>query len=210
LRDDVKLTVGARVECNDYTGNEFLPNVRLAWKTAPDHLPWGAATRAVRAPFRLDRDAFVPGAPPFLLAVGPDFRSEIADVYELGYRSHPMDGLSYSVTVFYAEYDRLRTQEIAPSRMYLIFGNGMEGTLDRAGDVGHVSAKPELALERRSQPEVPAYTAVDARVAWKPLRELELSITGQNLFGHGHAEFSDPLTRSVIRPNVFFKVLARF
>ena len=68
--------------------------------------------------------------------------------------------------------------------------------------VRHVSAL--------STPTVPAYTAVDLRYGWRPNRNLELSITGQNLFGNGHAEFSDALTRSVVDRNVFFKAVLRF
>jgi iron complex outermembrane receptor protein len=127
LRDDLRLTVGARLERNDYTGTEFLPNVRLAWNLAPDHLLWSAASRTVRAPSRLDRDAFVPGKPPFLLAGGPDVPSEVANVYELGYRGQPASSVSYSLTLFHADYDRLHTQEIAPSRTFLTFAGAMEG-----------------------------------------------------------------------------------
>jgi iron complex outermembrane receptor protein len=128
LQENLRLTLGARLERNDYTGNEFLPNARLAWKFAPDHLLWTAASRTVRAPSRFDRDPFVPGNPPFLLAGGPDVRSEIANVYEVGYRGKPAPEISYSVTTFHAVYDHLRTQEIAPSGTYFIFANGMKGT----------------------------------------------------------------------------------
>jgi len=127
VRDDLRVTVGARFERNDYTGTEFLPALRAAWKMTDDDLLWAAASRTVRAPSRLDRDAFVPATPPFLLAGGPDVRSEIAKVYELGYRGS-MPNASYSVTLFCAEYDRLHTQEIAPSRTFLFFSGGMEAS----------------------------------------------------------------------------------
>jgi iron complex outermembrane receptor protein len=127
LRDDLRLTLGARLERNDYTGNEFLPSLRLAWKVAPEHLLWAAASRTVRAPSRLDRDVFVPASPPFLLAGGSDVRSEVAKVYELGYRGQPTQRISYSVTAFHTIYDHLRTQEIAPSGTFLVFGSEMEG-----------------------------------------------------------------------------------
>lgn len=127
LREDLRLTVGARLERNDYTGAEFLPNVRLAWKPAADHLLWSAASRTVRAPSRLDRDAFVPGNPPFLLAGGPDVPAEVATVYELGYRGQSSSRVSCSVTLFHADYDRLHTQEIAPSGTFLTFAGQMEG-----------------------------------------------------------------------------------
>jgi iron complex outermembrane receptor protein len=82
----------------------------------------------VRAPSRLDHDAFVPGSPPFLLAGGPNVRSEIANVYELGYRGQLTARTSYSVSAFHADYDHLRTQEIAASRRFVFFANEMEGT----------------------------------------------------------------------------------
>jgi iron complex outermembrane receptor protein len=127
LRDDLRLTIGARLERNDYTGTEFLPNGRVAWKVAADHLLWIAASRAVRAPSRFDRDTFVPAAPPFLLAGGPDVRSEVANVYEIGYRGQPTSRLSYSATVYHADYDHLRSQEVAPSGTFLFFSNGLRG-----------------------------------------------------------------------------------
>ncbi|HEY4037207.1 MAG TPA: TonB-dependent receptor, partial [Burkholderiaceae bacterium] len=129
LRKDVRLTLGARLERNDYTGTEFLPSVRLAWKMAPEHLLWTAASRAVRAPSRFDRDTFAPGAPPFLLAGGPNVRSEVANVYEIGYRGQPLGSLSYSITLYHADYDHLRTAEIAigPSGLSAFFANLMRG-----------------------------------------------------------------------------------
>lgn len=127
LQADLRLTLGARLERNDYTGTEFLPSARLAWKPAEDHLVWSAISRAVRAPSRLDRDTYVPGDSPYLLAGGSDFRSEIAYVFEVGYRGQPAEQFSYLVTAYYADYDYLRSQEIHPSGGYYIFGNEMEG-----------------------------------------------------------------------------------
>jgi iron complex outermembrane receptor protein len=61
-----------------------------------------------------------------------------------------------------------------------------------------------------SNPTVPAYSAVDFRLGWKARSDLELSLTGQNLFGSGHAEFTDPVTRTEFQRSVFFKILSRF
>jgi iron complex outermembrane receptor protein len=127
LREDLHLTAGARLERNDYTGTDFLPSLRLAWKLAPEHLLWTAASRAVRAPSRLDRDLHVPSAPPFLLAGGSDVRSEIANVYELGYRGQPAARLSYSVTLYHTDYDRLRSQELAPSQTFYYYSSKIRG-----------------------------------------------------------------------------------
>ena len=52
------------LERNDYTGAEFLPTARLSWRLAPRHSVWSALSRTVRAPTRLDADAFIPGRPP--------------------------------------------------------------------------------------------------------------------------------------------------
>jgi iron complex outermembrane receptor protein len=265
LAKDLRLILGARLERNDYTGNEFLPTARLAWKFASDHLLWTRATRAVRAPSRFDRDPFVPGVPPFLLAGGPDFRSEVAKVYEVGYRGQPATSISYSVTAFHADYDHLRTQEIAPSGTFLVLGNGMEGTTngvemwgnyqasrtwrlsagltglreslrlkpgsrDTANSVLQAGQNPANSWMLRSSldlpyqsevdvtlrhvsalsnPAVPAYTTGDLRYGWKARRDLELSLTGQNLFGGEHAEFTAPATRSEFGRSVFLKVTWR-
>jgi iron complex outermembrane receptor protein len=103
----------------------------VAWKPLSAHLVWAALSRAVRAPARIDRDFYSPAAPPhFLLNGGPSFRSELADVAELGVRGQAMPTLSYSVTGFYSGYDRLRTIELVPGNPPE-FGNGL-----RAGVAG--------------------------------------------------------------------------
>ena len=133
LRKDLRLIAGVRLERNDYTGTEYLPNVRLAWNPRADGLLWAAASRTVRAPSRLDRDPWVPANPavpngPFLLRGGPDVPAEVARVYELGYRGQARSRVSYSVTLFRAEYDHLHTQEIAPSNTFLVFAGRMKAT----------------------------------------------------------------------------------
>jgi iron complex outermembrane receptor protein len=129
LRPGLRLTAGARYERNPYTGAEFLPNVRLSWLASPTHAFWAAVSRTVRAPSRLDVDAYIPGAPPYLLAGGPIVRTETARVFELGYRGQVGTGLSYSVTAFRNLYDHLRTQDVsqAGGQTQIVFGNFMTG-----------------------------------------------------------------------------------
>jgi len=57
---------------------------------------------------------------------------------------------------------------------------------------------------------VPAYPAVDVRLGWRPRPEWELSLTGQNLLGNGHAEFTALATRTEVRRAVFLEVVNRF
>lgn len=129
LREDLRLTAGVRLERNDYTGTEAMPSLRLAWKAAPNRLVWTALSRAVRTPSRIDRDFFVPGQPPYLLGGGPDFRSEVSNVAEIGYRAQPTSAVSYSVTAFHAAHRHIRSLEPAPGGT-LVIGNGIEGSTD--------------------------------------------------------------------------------
>jgi iron complex outermembrane receptor protein len=260
VQEHLRVTLGAKIESNSYTGWEFLPSLRLAWKPEPSQLVWGALSRAVRAPSRLDRELFVPGQPPFLLAGGPDFRSEIAKVFELGYRAQPSARVSYSVTGFYALYDHLRTVEPAGAGTFVL-GNKMEGKTrglegwgtyqvssawrlsagalflaedlrlkPDSGDTTGVAAagndpkhqftlRSSLDLTGEQQldimarhvgelpnPRVAAYTAIDARYAWRLRRDLEVSATLQNMFDRRHAEFGAAASRLEIERGLFLRL----
>ena len=248
----LKLIGGLRVERNSYTGTEVMPTLRLTWKPTASHLLWLSAARAVRTPSRFDRDFFRPAQPPFVFAGGPDFRSEVANVYSLGYRAQPSARMSYAMTVSHHDYDRLRSiEQIAPLRF--VIGNKMEGQatsveawgivqlsdhwrvsaggawLDQhlrlkassADPIGprlagndpeyHWIVRSSLDLPGRLEldasmrhvaelplPRVPAYTAVDLRLGWRPNDRFELSVTGQNLFDERHVEFGSAATASQI------------
>ncbi|HSW16133.1 MAG TPA: TonB-dependent receptor [Ramlibacter sp.] len=101
------LTIGLKAERNSYSGIEWLPSVRLAHQHDGERTSWAALSRAVRAPSRIDRDLFIPGAPPFLLAGGPDFRSEVAQVLEAGHRA-TLGQISYDLTAYRQNYRGLR------------------------------------------------------------------------------------------------------
>ncbi len=134
LEENLRLTLGAKFENNYYTGTEPLPSARLAWKPDPQRLLWGAASRAVRAPSRIDRDFFLPARPatpttPATPALdgGPDFVSEVVEVFEVGYRAQPSPQASYSISLFHNIYDKLRSVEPV-SATSSVLGNKMEGT----------------------------------------------------------------------------------
>lgn len=109
LGEELTLTLGAKFEDNSFSGQEFLPNIRLAWQRPGGDLLWGAISRASRTPNRIERDLTLPG---FL--VGADFQSETATAYELGYRATPLPRASFSINAFYNVYDDLRTVSITP------------------------------------------------------------------------------------------------
>ncbi|HJW09881.1 MAG TPA: TonB-dependent receptor [Holophagaceae bacterium] len=121
------LALGAKLEHNVYTGWEFQPSGRLSWKITESQLLWTAVSRAVRTPSRLDRELFAPGNPPYLLAGGPDFRSESVVAYELGYKVQTTARLSFSASSFYNVYKHLRTLEPSAGGMPYVIANQMEG-----------------------------------------------------------------------------------
>jgi iron complex outermembrane receptor protein len=134
LRDNLRVTAGLKFEDNNYTGVEVLPTLRVAWNPRPAALVWSSLSRAVRAPSRIDRDFYSPatprvvgGVPQYAVAGGPDFASETANVFELGYRAQPLASLSYSTTLFFSRYDRLRTLEADPHGPGAVFENLADG-----------------------------------------------------------------------------------
>ena len=110
----LELTLGLKVERNDYTGTELLPSLRLAWKPDNEQLLWTALSRAVRAPSPLDRDIVLPPRPPYIIDGGPGFQSEVAYVAEVGWRAQPTASLSYSATVFQNWWEHLRSGQPPP------------------------------------------------------------------------------------------------
>jgi len=57
---------------------------------------------------------------------------------------------------------------------------------------------------------VPSYVELDARLSWMPVKNLELSIVGQNLLHRQHPEFGFPTSRHEIQRGAFAKVTWRF
>jgi iron complex outermembrane receptor protein len=110
LTDRLSLTAGVKLEESSFTGLQVLPNIRLAWQPNERSLWWGAVSRAVRTPSRIDRQlVFLP-----LLAQATGFKTEKLTAIEAGYRGQPTDSTTLSVSVFFNLYDDLRTTEFAP------------------------------------------------------------------------------------------------
>jgi iron complex outermembrane receptor protein len=131
LAGDLKLTLGLKAEHNTFTGLEWLPTARLAWQAGPNALLWAAASRAVRTPSRVDRDVTTP----ILNLGGAGFDSEVAKVFEVGYRSQPLAALSYAFTVFHHDFERLRSVDLRAGGV--AFGNGYHGRLNGLEAWGH-------------------------------------------------------------------------
>jgi iron complex outermembrane recepter protein len=125
LHEDLFLTLGTKLEHNEYTGFEVQPSARLSWNVATNHLIWSAVSRAVRTPSRIDRHLFAPITTNLFLAGGPDFDSESVVAYEIGYRVQLRPKISASVSTFFNDYDDLRSVRTNPPPA--IIANDIEG-----------------------------------------------------------------------------------
>jgi len=138
--DQLRLIVGSKFEHNDYTGLEVQPTGRLLWLVDSNTTLWGAISRAVRMPSRVEHSAdivfqIVPSNPPYppLEVHGygsSSFDSEILLAYELGLRFQPRDDLSIDLAAYYHDYDQLETleQQLSPEGIpYLVFDNNLQG-----------------------------------------------------------------------------------
>lgn len=117
LRDSLHLTLGTKLEHNDFSGFEVQPSVRLAWNVADGATLWAAASRAVRVPTRLERDIAIEITPPGSNPVGrwlgnDDFDSEVLHAYELGYRWQASSRLSIDLASFLNRYSGLASLEL--------------------------------------------------------------------------------------------------
>lgn len=184
-----KLTVGAKVERNDYTGVEYQPNVRLAWKPAPHALLWTALSRAVRTPSRVDRDLYVYGFSALPLRGGANFRSERLTALELGYRAQPTTRLSYSVNAFYNRYAALRSIDPAPAGTQVV-GNQAEARVSGLEIWGNYQVSADWRLSA-------SHTLLRERVALRPGATAPVPAAGlASLFGN------DPAHRYQLRSSL--------
>jgi len=243
----LELTAGSKFEHNDYTGWEMQPNLRLGATLADSLFAWGAVSRAVRTPSRLDHDVAV--FDPSIRVGNPDQKPEELIAYEAGARMFVTEALSADLALFYNDYDDLRSSEANPP--FGRFGNGVAGrstgaelsvawhplsSLDlrasyaqlhldlesKAGstDTGTAQAIEKLAPEHQARLRIswqpfarwstdaflryqgslsrtypsgertlPGYVELNLRVAWRPWRNLELALLGENLLDRQHGEF---------------------
>ncbi len=128
-RNGLTFVLGSKFEHNDYTGFEMQPNFRVMWKPGTRHRLWGAVSRAVRTPSRveyycqLNTTVILPddplnpiGLPMMSFVLGnEDYRSETLLAHELGYRFLLSDRFSLDVATFYNRYRNLRSVVIDPS-----------------------------------------------------------------------------------------------
>lgn len=182
IQDRLDLTLGSKIEHNDYTGVEYQPSVRLAWKPTHRHTVWGAISRAVRTPNRYDT-ASTPGEGGGGLTGNPDLLSEVLWAYEVGYRIEPTSGLSLDLATFFNDYDRLVGIVSESNSSSLPSGGGKPGGQGADG----VS---------RFENNIPGYSyGGEISLTWKPVTNWRLTA----FYSYIHGIFDVPeSTRSVV------------
>jgi iron complex outermembrane receptor protein len=127
--ENLSITIGSKIEHNDYTGYEFEPSGRIKWDITDKQMFWGAVSRAVRMPARYDRDLAEPSpAYGIFLDANSGFESETVIAYELGYRAQLDMNFSTSLSTFFNNYDNLRSLSFTPvTFLPFFFANNLEG-----------------------------------------------------------------------------------
>ncbi len=124
FEDRFRLTLGTKLEYNDFTGWEVQPNIRGIWLNSPRHVLWAAVSRAVQVPGRDANDikSLLPiePIPPSAALSLPTFfegrgntsiESQELIAYEAGFRVQPSDQLSMEVAGFFNDYEKFLTGE---------------------------------------------------------------------------------------------------
>ncbi|MEN3942677.1 TonB-dependent receptor [Prosthecobacter sp. SYSU 5D2] len=130
MPDVLTLTLGSKFEYNTFSGFEYQPSIRFAFTPTNTQTFWGAVSRAVRTPSRIDQDYLIPNpdfATPLLLS-NRDFESEVTIAYELGYRAKWRSNLTTDLALFYNDHDNVRSLEpVGAAAFPIILANGVEG-----------------------------------------------------------------------------------
>jgi iron complex outermembrane receptor protein len=123
------LSLGARLEHNDYTGFDLQPSARVVWTPDSKNSIWGAVSHADRTPARSDDDFRVnfealPGSAatgnlPILVSLfgNPNQKNEQLTAFETGYRTTVTSRFSLDSTVFYNRYRELMSEEPGATRI---------------------------------------------------------------------------------------------
>ncbi len=187
LRDNLSVTIGSKVEHNDYTGFEIEPSGRLQWTINPQHMLWTAISRAVRTPSRIDRDLSQPASGLVILKGSNDFVSETVIAYEVGYRAQVSSKLVASVSTFYNDYEHVRSTSITPVTIVpFYFANNLHGETYGAELSGTYQVSDGWQL----------------RFGYSPLSEHLRVAAGQSDLSNAQNETADPKQQASLRSSL--------
>ena len=115
--NSVFLTLGTKIEQNNFTGFDIQPSARVAWTLDSRRMLWASLSSADRIPSRRDQNldavlAAMPGPEEVVLFGNPNMKNEHVIAYEAGYRSQISRRLSADVAVFFNKYSRLESIDL--------------------------------------------------------------------------------------------------
>ncbi len=115
LSEDFRFTIGSKFSHNEYSGFEYQPSARLLWEVNSHHSVWSSVSRAVRTPSRVDSNiqAIAAYTEPFTIVVNGNTEQKAENLLaiEVGYRGIFSESFNIDTTVFYHQYDDLRSTE---------------------------------------------------------------------------------------------------
>jgi len=137
IDDLLWLTLGSKIEHNDYTGLEIQPNVRILWRPEKRHSVWASVARAVRTPSRMEASGkifqgfqsiqFPPWYIPAYLNGSPEYDAEKLIAWETGYRYAAGSDFSADISLFYNRYTDLGGIVEGEDLGTLYFANNVKG-----------------------------------------------------------------------------------
>lgn len=166
--EQLRATLGARLEHNKFTGFEPQPHLRLAWTPNRSQTVWTAASRAVRTPSRAELDFKIdlavmpanPPAPPVLLrytgSLDKELLAEVVNAFELGFRQQLDPNLSIDIAAFHNRYTRLS-------------GNSLGSQEFSSDPVPHVIQNLSAANGLSGQT-----SGLEVALDWRPVRQWRL------------------------------------
>jgi iron complex outermembrane recepter protein len=146
--DHLFLTVGSKLEHNDFTGFELEPSARLLWSPNKQNSVWASVSRTTQNPAAVDTEIRLTaarfeipngsgGALPAEATVSGNhgFDSPKLVAYEMGYRMQPIKQFSIDLSSYYDNYTSLGSVEPeaprpgSPVDFPNTFSNGVHGDI---------------------------------------------------------------------------------
>jgi iron complex outermembrane recepter protein len=125
LGDKSSLTVGTKLQHNNFSGFDIQPSARFLWSPTASQSLWLGVTRAVTTPSDLEEDFLLQAsaAPGVIIQLlgNHHFKTENLIGYEAGYRQLVSPRLYVDIAGFWNEYDHL--QSFSPPALSVSGGN---------------------------------------------------------------------------------------
>jgi iron complex outermembrane recepter protein len=142
--DRLRLSLGAKVEHNDYTGVEIQPSARIAWTDSGGWTAWGAVSRAVRTPSRLET-ALQFDDPIVAIAAAGDLEAEELLAWEAGWRGKLSSAVTLDLTAYLHQYENLMvwgaTPATGPGQPFITLRYANAGEVQTVGVEAAVDAR---------------------------------------------------------------------